>query len=107
MVYNDINKLLTTRRMMSQIPTNSSKGDKREFDREILRAGIIAEFDAINLYKQMAEVAHNKDIKTMLHEIAGEEKTHVGEFQAMLLRLDKEQEAELIKGAKEVKKMIY
>jgi len=92
--------------MMSQIPGNFAKMDKREIDREILRTGLIAEYDAINLYNQMAEAAQNKDIKAMLREIAREEKTHVGEFQAMLLRLDKEQGVEMLKGAKEVKDML-
>lgn len=92
--------------MMSQIPINLAKGDKKEIDREILRAGLMAEYDAINLYLQMAEVAQNPKIKTILREIAEEEKTHVGEFQALLLMLDKEQAEELAKGAKEVKELV-
>lgn len=92
--------------MMSQIPINLAKGDKKEIDREILRVGIMAEYDAINLYLQMAEIAQNPKIKTVLREIAGEEKTHVGEFEALLLMLDKEQAKELIAGAKEVKKLV-
>ena len=40
--------------MMSQIPINLEKIAKKDLDREILRAGVIAELDAINLYEQMA-----------------------------------------------------
>jgi len=92
--------------MMSQIPIDLGKVDKNEIDREILRTGIIAEYDAINLYNQMADQAHDPNIKKVLYEIAKEEKTHVGEFQAMLLRLDKEQKAELAAGEKEVKELV-
>jgi rubrerythrin len=92
--------------MMSQIPINLAKADKEEVDREILRTGIIAELDAVNLYKQMAEVAQSDKIKAMLHDIAREEKTHIGEFQAMLLRLDEEQAVELKKGKEEVDELM-
>ena len=44
----------------------------------------------------------NKDIRTILLDVAKEEKTHVGEFQTLLLRFDPEQEQELAAGAKEV-----
>jgi len=58
--------------------------------------------DAINLYEQMAAMAENENIKRILLDIAKEEKTHVGEFQALLLINDKEQEKELEEGKKEV-----
>ena len=74
-------------------------------DKEILRAGIIAELDAINLYEQMAAMTGNENIKKVLVEIAKEEKTHVGEFQALLLREDKEQVRELEEGKKEVEEL--
>ena len=88
--------------MLSKIPLNLEKIGKGDLDKEILRAGIIAELDAINLYEQMAALAENKNIKKILLDIAREEKTHVGEFQALLLIEDKEQEKELEEGKKEV-----
>ena len=39
------------------------------------------------------------------YEIAKEEKTHVGEFQALLLQMDTEQVEELAKGKEEVEEM--
>lgn len=42
--------------MLSQIPTNLQKIKKEDLDKEILRAGMIAELDAINLYEQLAAV---------------------------------------------------
>lgn len=88
--------------MMSQIPIDLSKVKKENIDKEILRVGIIAELDAVNLYEQLAEYTENKDIKRIILDIAKEEKTHVGEFQELLLRLDKQQVAELAAGKLEV-----
>ena len=92
--------------MMSKIPLDLGKIGKENIDKEILRTGIIAELDAINLYEQMASLAENKDIKKILLDIAREEKTHVGEFQALLLMEDKEQEKELEEGKKEVRESL-
>ena len=88
--------------MLSQIPINLTKMKKEDVDKEILRVGVIAELDAINLYEQLANMTENKNIKDTLLDIAKEEKTHMGEFQALLLREDKEQEKELEEGKKEV-----
>lgn len=89
--------------MMSNIPINLTKVTKENIDKEILRVGIIAELDAVNLYEQLAAFTENKDIKRILLDIAREEKTHVGEFQTLLLRLDKQQVDELKAGEEEVK----
>ncbi|RLG46970.1 MAG: rubrerythrin, partial [Thermoproteota archaeon] len=78
---------------------------KEDLDKEILRAGIIAELDAINLYEQMAAATENEKIKRILLDIAKEEKTHVGEFLALLLKLDEEQVKELEEGKKEVEEL--
>ncbi len=91
--------------MLSKIPIALEKMSKKDLDREILRAGIIAELDAINLYEQMAAMTPNENIKKVLLDIAGEEKTHMGEFQALLLKEDKEQLKELEKGKKEVEEL--
>ena len=91
--------------MLSQIPINLEKVIKGDVDREILRAGIIAELDAINLYEQMAAMTGNENIKKILLDIAKEEKTAVGEFQALLLREDREQLEELEEGNKEVEEL--
>jgi rubrerythrin len=89
---------------MSNIPVDLGIVPKENIDKEILRVGMIAELDAINLYEQLAAKAENPDIKKVILDIAKEEKTHVGEFQALLLRLDRQQVAELEAGKKEVEK---
>jgi len=88
--------------MLSKIPLDLRKVDKEELDKEILRAGMIAELDAVSLYEQLAAMTKNDNIKKILLDIAKEEKTHVGEFQALLLELDEEQVKELEEGQKEV-----
>ena len=88
--------------MMSQLPINLDKVSKKNIDKEILRIGMIAELDAVNLYEQLAAKTENNDIKKILLDIAKEEKTHVGEFQALLLKEDPEQIKELEEGKKEV-----
>lgn len=92
--------------MLLKIPLNLEKIKKEDIDKELLRAGIIAELDAINLYEQMAALTANENIRKILLDIAKEEKTHVGEFQALLLKEDKEQERELEEGRKEVKEIL-
>jgi rubrerythrin len=88
--------------LLSTIPVDLKNVSENDIDKEILRAGIIAELDAINLYEQMASLARNEDIRKILLDIAKEEKTHVGEFQALLLRFDPQQKEELEAGAEEV-----
>ena len=91
--------------MLSQIPISLEKVKREDLDREILRVGIIAELDAVSLYEQLAVMTENDNIKKILLDIAKEEKTHVGEFQALLLKEDKEQDKELEEGKKEVEEL--
>lgn len=90
---------------MSSLPINLEKVKKEDVDKEIMRVGMIAELDAINLYEQLAAMTQNENLKKILLNIAKEEKTHVGEFQALLLKADKEQEKELAEGKEEVEEL--
>jgi len=91
--------------MLSQIPISLEKVKKENLDKEILRVGMIAELDAVNLYEQLAAMTENENIKKVLLDIAKEEKTHIGEFQTLLLKEDKEQEKEIEEGKKEVEEL--
>ncbi|MEM3731665.1 MAG: ferritin family protein [Candidatus Bathyarchaeia archaeon] len=91
--------------MLSQLPIKMEKISGKTLEMEILRAAIIAELDAINLYEQFAAATENKELKNVLLEVAREEKTHFGEFQALLLKIDKEQVKELEEGRKEVEEL--
>ncbi len=96
------NKLGRWKKMLSKIPLDLEKIKKEDLDKQILRVGMIAELDAVSLYEQMAAMTQNENIKKVLFDIAKEEKTHLGEFQSLLLKEDKEQERELKEGKKEV-----
>ena len=91
--------------MLSQMPIDLARVRKEDLDREILRAGMIAELDAINFYEQMAALTDDKNIRAVLLDIAREEKTHVGEFQTMLLRFDAEQLKEMDHAKKEIEEL--
>lgn len=88
--------------MLSQIPIDLKRVKKEELDKEILRVGMIAELDAVSLYEQLAAITDNQDIKKLFLDIAKEEKTHMGEFQTLLLQRDKEQVKEIENAKKEV-----
>ena len=92
--------------MLSKIPIDIERIKKEDMDKEILRSAMIAELDAINLYEQMADMTRNKNIRKLLLDVAREEKTHVGEFQALLLIEDKEQGKELEEGKEEVEELM-
>ena len=91
--------------MLSKIPINLKKIKKENLNKEILRTALTAELDAISLYEQMAAMTDNENIRKVLLDIAKEEKTHLGEFQALLLEKDREQLKELEEGKKEVREL--
>jgi rubrerythrin len=87
------------------MPIKMEKVSKKETNMEILRVAMTAELDAISLYEQLAAETDDESIKKVLLDVAGEEKTHVGEFQTLLLRIDAEQVKEIEKGKEEVRKL--
>jgi rubrerythrin len=91
--------------MLSKVPVELGKTRGKGLNMEIMRTAIIAELDAINLYEQLAAQTEDASLKKVLLDVAGEEKTHVGEFETMLLRIDKEQVKELEKGKQEVRQL--
>jgi len=91
--------------MLSKIPIAIEKVEKSVLNREILRAAMIAELDAISLYEQLAAMTEDEKLKAVLMDVANEEKTHFGEFQALLLKEDAEQVKELKKGKAEVEEI--
>jgi len=91
--------------MLSDIPKSLEKCSAEERDRQIARVGMIAELDAVSLYEQLAAMASDSKLRKILLDVAKEEKTHVGEFQALLLGFDKEQVSELEEGKKEVEEI--
>lgn len=73
-------------------------------DIQALRKSIIAEYDAVNLYEQLADIVSD-ELKQLFLDIAKEEKTHIKEFEYVLKELDKEQNISEIEAIKEIKKI--
>ena len=92
--------------MLFKIPIDLGKVKEEEIEKEVLRLAIIAELDAINLYEQMAAMVKDEKIKAVLEDVANEEKTHVGEFLTLLLKLDEKQVEEIEKGKEEVEEIL-
>jgi rubrerythrin len=91
--------------MLAKSPIDLEKVPQEDIDKEILRLGVIAELDAINLYEQLAAYAKDPNIKKVMLDVAKEEKEHVGEFQTLLFEKDPEQVEEFEEGKKEVEEL--
>jgi rubrerythrin len=75
-------------------------------DMQMLRLGIIAEYDAANLYELMAGLISTPELRKLFLEIANEEKVHIGEFEFALEHIDPEHEKHEDKGEEEAKELI-
>ncbi|MDI6605486.1 MAG: ferritin family protein [Thermoanaerobacteraceae bacterium] len=71
-----------------------------------IRFMVAAEYEAIQLYTQLAEATDNELAKEVLNDIADEEKVHAGEFLRLLKELAPDEEKFYVDGAKEVEEMI-
>jgi rubrerythrin len=76
--------------LFSEVPIDVEKINAEDLDKEMMRIAIMAEFDAINMYEQMANLTDDKDLKTILLDIAREEKIHVAMFETVLMEVDHE-----------------
>lgn len=88
--------------IMSKVPDDTTNQEDIRKDMALLRAAIIAELDASNLYEQFASQTSNEKLKEVFLNVSNEEKHHVGEFQTMLERIDPDFTEELEAGKKEV-----
>jgi len=76
---------------------------------ELIRAKrfmIAAEYEAIQLYMQLAESTDNKLAQEVLKDIADEERVHAGEFLRLLRELAPDEEKFYTEGYKEVEEEI-
>src|SRR5664279_1840537 len=74
-------------------------------DEELVRAirfMVAAEYEATQMYVQLAESTDNKLAVAVIKDIADEELVHAGEFLKLLYSLAPNEEALYAKGAKEV-----
>ncbi|MFA6727589.1 MAG: ferritin family protein [Prevotella sp.] len=90
-------------------PFSGLKKDHKISDQELIRSirfMIAAEYEAIQLYMQLAESTDNKLAIEVLKDIANEEKVHAGEFLRLLKELDPDEEKFYDEGAAEVEEEI-
>ncbi len=71
-----------------------------------IRFMIAAEYEAVQLYMQVAERTDNELARMVLRDISEEELVHAGEFLRLLKELEPEEEGYYRKGADEVKEMM-
>lgn len=84
---------------------NNRKLTNEELVRSI-RFMVAAEYEATQMYVQLAESTDNKLAVDVLRDIADEELVHAGEFLRLLHELAPDEEKFYAKGAKEVQEMI-
>jgi rubrerythrin len=71
-----------------------------------VRFMIAAEYEAVQLYMQLAESTDNKRAIEVLKDIADEERVHAGEFLRLLKELAPDEEKYYAEGAEEVEEEI-
>ena len=67
---------------------------------------IAAEFEAIQLYEQLAESTDNELARKVLLDITKEEKEHVGEFRHLLTLLAPDDEPDYAEGEEEAERYL-
>jgi rubrerythrin len=86
-------------------PFSGLAQDRKLTDEELVRAirfMVAAEYEAVQMYMQLAESTDNELAVEVLKDIANEERVHAGEFLRLLRELAPEEKTFYAKGAKEV-----
>ena len=86
-------------------PFSGLAADRKLTDAELIRAirfMVAAEYEAVQMYMQLAESTDNQLAVEVLKEIADEERVHAGEFLRLLHELAPKEKELYAKGAVEV-----
>ena len=90
-------------------PFSGLAKDRKLTDTELVRSirfMIAGEYEATQLYMELAESTDNKLAIDVLNDIADEERVHAGEFLRLLRQIAPDEEKLYDKGTKEVEKII-
>ena len=90
-------------------PFSGLAHDRKLTHEELIRAirfMVAAEYEAIQLYMQLAESTDNSLAIEVLKDIADEERVHAGEFLRLLHELAPDEEKYYTEGAEEVEEEI-
>jgi rubrerythrin len=90
-------------------PFSGLAHDRKLTHEELVRAirfMVAAEYEAVQLYMQLAESIDNELATEVLKDIADEERVHAGEFLRLLRHLAPDEEKFYAEGAEEVEEFI-
>jgi len=90
-------------------PFSGLANDRKLTKSELIRAirfMVAAEYEAVQLYMQIAESTDDKLAQEVLKDIADEERVHAGEFLRLLKHLAPDEEKFYDEGAEEVQEII-
>ena len=90
-------------------PFSGLTNDRKLTQEELIRAirfMIAAEYEAVQLYMQLAESTDNELANEVLKDVADEERVHAGEFLRLLRHLEPDEEKFYAEGAEEVEEFI-
>ena len=90
-------------------PFSGMANDRKLRKEELIRAIrflVAAEYEAVQMYTQLAESTDDKLAIAVLKDIADEEKVHAGEFLRLLKELAPDEEKYYAEGAEEVEEEI-
>lgn len=90
-------------------PFSGMKADRKLSDEELVRAirfMVAAEYEAIQLYMQLAESTDHELAKKVLVDIADEERVHAGEFLRLLYELAPDEQGFYKEGSDEVEELM-
>jgi len=85
------------------------KSDRKLTKEELTRAirfSVAAEYEAVQIYQQIAESIDDKAAIKVLNDVAEEELVHAGEFLKLLYHLSPEEERFYKEGFEEVEELI-
>ncbi|MGD8786115.1 MAG: ferritin family protein [Phycisphaerales bacterium] len=90
-------------------PFSGMKAERNLTKDELIRAirfMVAAEYEAVQLYMQLAESTDDKLAREVLIDIADEERVHAGEFLKLLKQLAPDEEKFYKEGEEEVEEII-
>ena len=90
-------------------PFSGLAKERKVTHEELIRAirfMIAAEYEAVQIYMQLAESTNDKLAQEVLKDIADEERVHAGEFLRLLKQLAPDEDRFYAKGAEEVEEEI-
>lgn len=90
-------------------PFSGLAHDRKLTHQELIRAirfMVSAEYEAVQLYMQLAESTDNRLAIEVLEDIANEERVHAGEFLRLLHELAPDEQQFYDEGKKEVEEMM-